>query len=67
MRGFFGTVKTWLLRVDPILFGAVAFLSLMSILTVLGAVENFGRSKLVMQVAMTFAGMLAVFVLANVD
>ncbi|MBE6547057.1 MAG: hypothetical protein E7668_06440 [Ruminococcaceae bacterium] len=67
MKGVFGSLKTWLLRVDPILFGATSFLSLMSILTVLGAVENFGRSKLVMQIAMTLAGMLAVFILANVD
>ena len=54
-------------RVDPVLFGASFFLSAMSILTILGSVENFGRSKLVMQVAMTLVGLVAVFFLANMD
>ena len=54
-------------RVDPVLFGASFFLSVMSILTILGSVENFGRSKLVMQVAMTLVGLVAVFFLANMD
>ena len=39
----------------------------MSILTVFGAVDNFGKSKLVMQVAMTVAGIIAVFVISNLD
>lgn len=54
-------------RIDPILFGASSFLSLVSILTILGSVENFGRSKLIMQVAMTVVGIVAVFLLANLD
>lgn len=60
-------VKKIFSRMDPVLFGATTFLSFMSILTVFGAVDNFGRSKLVMQVAMTLAGMVAVLILANVD
>ena len=54
-------------RIDPVLFGATSFLSLMSILTIFGSVENFGRSKLIMQVAMTVLGIFVVFMLANLD
>ncbi len=54
-------------RIDPILFFCCAFLSGVSILVIFGGMENFGRSKLVMQIAMTLLGMLAVFILANVD
>lgn len=62
-KGWFG----WMKSVDPILFFSMAFLSLMSILTILGGMENFGKSKLVMQCAMTAAGMIALFVIANLD
>ena len=54
-------------RIDPILFVASAFLSLVSILTILGSVENFGRSKLIMQIAMTAVGVVGIFLLANID
>ncbi|MBQ9113015.1 MAG: FtsW/RodA/SpoVE family cell cycle protein [Clostridia bacterium] len=67
MKVFGIPLKERIKRLDPILFGASFFLSLMSILTILGSVENFGRSKLVMQVAMTVVGLVAVFVLANTD
>ncbi len=67
MRLFGEPIGKRIKRVDPILFGCTAFLSLMSILTVIGAVDNFGRSKLVMQVAMTALGILVAFVLANLD
>jgi rod shape determining protein RodA len=49
------------------LFFASLALSLISILTILGAVDNFGRSKLIMQCAMTAAGIVALFVIANLD
>ena len=67
MGAFGRTVKKVFSRMDPVLFGATTFLSFMSILTVYGAVDNFGRSKLVMQIAMTLAGMVAVLILANLD
>ncbi len=67
MQVFGLSLKDRVKRLDPILFGATTFLSLVSILTVFGAVDNFGKSKLVMQIAMTVAGMIAVFVLANLD
>ena len=54
-------------RVDPILFGATLFLSLLSIITIFGAVDNFGRSKLVMQSAMAFLGVAMIFIIANID
>ena len=65
---FFGqTIYERIKKIDPILFMTVAFLSFMSILTIFGSVENFGKSKLVMQVAMTVMGTVALFVLANID
>lgn len=67
MRVFGVTLKERLKRLDPVLLGVSAFLSLVSILTILGSVDNFGRSKLIMQVAMTVVGMVAVFVLSNSD
>ena len=54
-------------HVDPILFICTALLSIISILTIFGAVDNFGRSKLVMQIAMTVVGIVALFIVANVD
>ena len=54
-------------KVDPILFGATAFLSLLSIVTIFGAVDNFGRSKLVMQTAMAVLGIVMIFIISNID
>ena len=54
-------------RLDPILFACTVVLSLVSILTIFGAVDNFGRSKLIMQMAMTLVGLVALWALANLD
>ncbi len=54
-------------RVDPILLICTTFLSLVSLLTVYGAVDNFGMSKLRMQFAMTVMGVILTFVVANLD
>lgn len=67
MKLFGDTLGTRIKRIDPVLFSASTVLSVISILTIFGSVENFGRSKLVMQVAMTLAGIIAVFVIANLD
>ncbi|MBE6577599.1 MAG: hypothetical protein E7653_05630 [Ruminococcaceae bacterium] len=67
MRVFGIPFKERIKRIDPILFSASFVLSLISILTILGSVENFGKSKLVMQVAMTVVGMVMVFLIANMD
>ena len=54
-------------RLDPILLVCTLILSAMSLLTILGAVDNFGRSKLIMQIAMTAVGLVALWALANLD
>ena len=45
--------------VDPVLFFSVMLLGIISIVTVYGAVDNFGQSKLKMQVAMFIVGSIA--------
>ena len=67
MQSFGRWLRDRLSAIDPILLAVTAFLSFMSILTVFGAVENFGQSKLKMQIAMTVAGMVAALILANID
>ena len=67
MKWFSVTLKRWIKSIDPVIFIFSTILSIISILTIFGSVENFGRSKLVMQVAMTIAGMVAVFIIANLD
>ena len=63
MKRIFGFFK----KVDPILFCASLFLSAISIITIYGSVDNFGRSKLIMQVAMTVLGFFCAIILANID
>lgn len=53
--------------IDPILFGCTALLSFIGIITIFGAVDNFGTRKLIMQVAMTVAGIAATFIIARFD
>ena len=67
MRGIGIFLKNKIKNVDPVLFGATAFLSFMSLLTIFGAVDNFGRSKLKMQIAMTLLGLVMMFIIANLD
>ncbi len=61
------TLRERIGQIDPILFFASMGLSLISIVTIFGAVDNFGRSKLIMQCAMTVAGVIALFLIANLD
>ena len=67
MKAFGMSFKDQLKHIDPILFICTAFLSFVSIITIFGAVDNFGKTKLIMQVAMTVAGMIALFFIANID
>lgn len=53
--------------VDPVLFFCVLVLCLISIVTVYGAVDNFGRSKLKMQIAMFLFGSVVTVLIATVD
>ncbi len=54
-------------RVDPILLACTVALTAISLLTVWGAVDNFGMSKLRMQLAMGILGVVATFLVANLD
>ena len=54
-------------RVDPILLLCTTILSVISLVTVYGAVDNFGMSKLKMQFAMTVLGLILTFIMANLD
>ena len=53
--------------VDPVLFFSVLALCLISITTVAGAVDNFGQSKLRMQIAMFLLGSIVTVVIASID
>ena len=67
MKSFGGTFWDKLRRIDPVLFACTAILSLISLITIFGAIDNFGRSKLVMQSAMVIVGTVGLFILANFD
>ena len=67
MRRVGVTIGERIRNIDPILFVCSAVLSFISILTIYGAVDNFGKSKLTMQIAMTLVGAVALFVVANLD
>ena len=67
MRRSLKGIENPIKKIDPILFCAVAVLSVISILTVFGSVDNFGKSKLVMQVAMTVVGVAFTLVIASLD
>ena len=67
MKGFGRTFWDKISKVDPILFFCTLILSAISLLTIFGAVDNFGRSKLIMQTAMVIFGTVLLFVLANFD
>ena len=67
MKVFGRTLWDKLRQIDPILFACTFILSAISLLTIFGAVDNFGRSKLIMQSAMVVVGTVMVFVLANLD
>lgn len=54
-------------QVDPILFFCTLILSGISLLTIFGALDNFGRSKLIMQAAMVALGTVAIFFMANLN
>ena len=53
--------------IDPVLLICTALLSLISIVTIFGAMDNFGTRKLIMQVAMTAASLVATMVIASFD
>lgn len=54
-------------NIDPVLFTCSILLSLISIVTIVGAVDNFGMSKLYMQVFIFVVGILITLIVAYVD
>ena len=60
-------LKNSFMRMDKIVLICSIIITLMSLITIFGARENFGTSKLVMQLAMTVVGMCALMVIVNID
>ena len=54
-------------RVDWVLLLCTTVLSTVSLVTIYGAVDNFGMSKLRMQFAMTVLGVILTLIVANLD
>lgn len=54
-------------HIDPVLFACTTLLSLISIITIISAVDNFGKSKLEMQIAMFLVGNVIMLIVANLD
>ena len=67
MQKAWNMIKEAVRNIDPILFGCATLLSIISIVTIYGAVDNFGMSKLKMQVAMFVLGMIVTFFIAFFD
>lgn len=67
MEKIWSTLKSAVKNVDPVLFCCATLLSIISIVTVYGAVDNFGMSKLKMQVFIFFVGMIVTVVIASID
>jgi rod shape determining protein RodA len=62
-----GIVKEAILNIDPVLFVCAMLLSLISIITVWGAADNFGMSKLRMQIFISVVGVFATIAVAYFD
>ncbi len=60
-------LKEAITNVDPTLFICATLLSVISILTVWGAADNFGMSKLRMQIFISIVGILVTVLVAYVD
>ena len=54
-------------RLDKTVFICSMIITFMSLITIFGARENFGNSKIVMQIAMTLVGICAVTVMVHID
>lgn len=60
-------LKNSFIRFDkPVLIYSM-LITLMSLVTIFSARENFGMSKLIMQLAMTIVGLCAIVVIVNID
>ena len=54
-------------KIDPVLFVCTTLLSVISITTIFGAVDNFGMSKLKMQLFIFVLGLFVTFFIAFID
>lgn len=60
-------IKNSFARFDKPVLVFSMLITLMSLVTIFGARENFGTSKLIMQIAMTVVGICAIMVIVNID
>lgn len=60
-------IKNSFARFDKPVLVLSMLITFMGLVTIFGARENFGNSKLIMQLAMTIAGTCAILVLVNLD
>ena len=60
-------IKNSFARFDKPLLILSMLITFMSLISIFGAKENFGNSKLIMQLAMTVVGFCAIVVLVNLD
>lgn len=67
MQKVWSMIKEAIRSIDPVLFGCATLLSVISIVTIWGAVDNFGTSKLKMQVAIFIVGIFVTVVIALID
>ncbi len=67
MQKVWSMLKEAIRNIDPVLFGCATLLSIISIVTVWGAVDNFGMSKLKMQIAIFLVGIFVTFFIAFID
>ena len=67
MQKLWSMTREAIRSIDPVLFGCATLLSIISIVTIWGAVDNFGMSKLKMQVAIFVVGILVTFAIALID
>ena len=67
MQAVWNIIKEAVRKIDPILFGCSTLLSIISIITIWGAVDNFGMSKLRMQIFIFIVGVFITFFIAYFD
>ena len=67
MEKLWNTIKEAIRNIDPVLFICATLLSLISIVTIYGAVDNFGMSKLKMQIAIFIVGIFVTVIIASID
>lgn len=65
--GFFGLFQKIFGTLDPVILACTLFLNLFSVVILYGSLDVFGKSRLVMQVAMTVVGLVLMTVISHLD